>query len=601
MMPAISIRDWRALATVDARGLLDQVRARWREARQGEGLTVRDTAWICLASDVQMEQRLALLDQSDPRELPLYGVPFAIKDNIDVEGWPTTAACPGFAYTAQATAPAVQALLDAGAVLIGKTNLDQFATGLVGTRSPYGAVPNPFSPEHISGGSSSGSANVLARGLVAFALGTDTAGSGRIPAGFNNLVGFKPAPGRIPTEGVVPAVRSIDVLSVLALTPADAAMVYRIMSGARSVSLASAHYHGEAPSRFEFSQRLRIGVPDQPVFGSEDYRSCFADSLRHAQEQGFVMGRFDMSALNEAAAMLYDGPWVAERWAVAGSAIEAGCQGLDPVVAGVIGRGRDFSAADACRAVYRLKDIAADVSHLWDSFDVLMVPTAPHLPTVSELAADPVGCNTSLGVYTNFVNLLGWAAVAQPDQMTARGLPFGITFIAPAGCEEALLRLAAAWGSTRRLPLGRCLREPRDEDMRISPVGRPAVRLAVVGAHLRGMPLHQEIIAAGGAFVGEARSSAAYRLYALRETHPPKPGLVRVGQDGASIALEVYDMPVESFGRFVAGVPAPLGIGTVELDDGQWVKGFICEPLGLTGAEDISGFGGWRAYRLAGS
>ena len=595
----VSIQDMQLLAITDAQAVLDNARAKWRAAVAGHRAAEPDVAWICLATDEQIHARLAALGQSGPQDLPLFGVPFAVKDNIDIAGWPTTAACPGFATIASDTAPAVQALLDAGAVLIGKTNLDQFATGLVGSRSPYGAVPNPFSPSHISGGSSSGSASALARGLVAFALGTDTAGSGRVPAGFNNLVGFKPSPGRIPTEGVLPAVQSIDVLSVFTLTPADAAIVYRIMASSRRTSQPSAHYHGEPRMRFAFRSELRVAVPDAPVFGSAAYRTCFERSLQHASDLGFSIDRFDMSALSEAAGMLYDGPWVAERWAVAGDAITAHVAGLDPVVAGVISRGRDFSAVDSCRALYRLKEIAAQVSRLWEQFDVLMVPTAPSLPTVAELAADPVGCNSALGVYTNFVNLLGWAAVAVPDQITDEGLPFGVTFIAPAGCEEALLRLSSQWSSSRGLPLGLGLRERLPQDSRIPDHGPGAVRLAVVGAHLRGMPLHREIIAAGGAFVAEARTATGYSLYALPGTVPPKPGLVRVSRGGVSIALEVFDIPVESFGAFVAGVPAPLGIGSVELSDGQWVKGFICEPIGLEGAQDISGFGGWRAYRAA--
>jgi allophanate hydrolase len=595
----VSIQDLQSLAMTDTQAVLDNTRAKWCAAVAGHRDAQPDVAWISLATDEQINARLAALEQRGPQDLPLFGVPFAVKDNIDVAGWPTTAACPGFSTIASDTAPAVQALLDAGAVLIGKTNLDQFATGLVGSRSPYGAVPNPFSPSHISGGSSSGSASVLARGLVAFALGTDTAGSGRVPAGFNNLVGFKPSPGRVPTEGVLPAVQSIDVLSVFTLTPADAAIVYRIMASSRRSSQPSAHYHGEPRMRFAFSPDVRVGVPEAPVFQSDAYRTCFDHSLQHASGLGFSIDHFDMSALSEAARMLYDGPWVAERWAVAGEAITSQVSGLDPVVASVISRGRDFSAADSCRALYRLKEIAAQASRLWEQFDVLMVPTAPTIPTAAELAADPVGCNSALGVYTNFVNLLGWAAVASPDQLTPAGLPFGVTFIAPAGCEEALLRLAARWNGSRALPLGRALRETTPTDNRIPDLASGAVRLAVVGAHLRGMPLHREIIAAGGTFVTEAQTAPGYSLYALRGTVPPKPGLVRVSNGGVSIALEVFDIPVESFGQFVAGVPAPLGIGSVELSDGQWVKGFICEPIGLEGAQDISGFGGWRAYRAA--
>jgi allophanate hydrolase len=567
------------------------------EAIQAAG---RDPAWITVANRDQLSAQLDRLRGRDPAGCPLYGLTFAVKDNIDVAGWPTTAGCPGFAHTAKVTAPVVEALQDAGAILLGKTNLDQFATGLVGTRSPYGAVPNAFSPIHVSGGSSSGSASVVARGLVDFALGTDTAGSGRVPAGFNNLVGLKPTPGSVSAEGVLPACRTLDCVSVFALTPADAGRVYAVIGADARAGQVAARFHPRASLRLDFGPSPRLGAPASPWFCGPDYQDCFDEALGHARQlPGASLSDFDLGPLLEVARLLYDGPWVAERHAIVGDMIERGIAGIDPVVARVIRAAQRFSAADTFRAMYRVREIAAGVERLWERFDALMVPTAPGLPTLEAVAADPVLRNSELGHYTNFVNLLGWAAIAVPSGFTRDGLPFGVTFIGPAGSDLALLDLARRWQQGLDLPLGRRLEAGDRLADRLPPGGITSgiTRVAVVGAHLRGMPLHHQLVSAGAALHRTTTTSPRYRLFALADSVPAKPGLSRVADEqGHRIEVEVYQVPTDRLGAFVSAIPPPLGLGNIELDDGEWVKGFICEPWALASAQDISLHGGWRAW-----
>jgi len=561
-----------------------------------------DPAWILRGDDAFVAQQLARLDGHSPADLPLYGIPFAVKDNIDVAGLPTTAACPAFAYTAPRHATVVQRLMDAGAVLLGKTNLDQFATGLVGTRSPYGAVPNTFDPSRVSGGSSSGSASVVARGGVPFALGTDTAGSGRVPAGFNNLVGLKPTPGSVPMAGVVPACRTLDVVSVFALTVSDAARVMAVMEGADP---AEPVFQAHAPRRAWFSDPLRVAVPH--TLGADtapEQAQLFQAALAGLQALGAQVHGVDMAALFEVARLLYEGPWVAERYAVAQALMESQPQALDPVVRGVLEQAGRHDAVAAFRAHYRLRELAAQIAPLWSQADVLVVPTAPGPPTLAAVAEAPVLRNSELGRYTNFVNLLGWAALSVPAGFTAAGLPslpFGVTFIAPGGSDAALAALGARWQAARPLPLGAHLgaAQPGDLPLTVAPRAAPSLPLAVVGAHLQGMPLHGQLVERGCRLIERTRTAPSYRLYALPGTTPPKPGLARVHEGGSAIELEVYDMPQDALGSFLALIPAPLGLGSVELQDGRWVKGFICEPAALAGAQDISVHGGWRAYLQA--
>ncbi|WP_419964659.1 allophanate hydrolase [Pelomonas cellulosilytica] len=527
--------------------------------------------------------------------MPLFGVPYAVKDNIDVAGFPTTAACPAFERVVSADAFAVARLREAGAICLGKTNLDQFATGLSGARSPYGRPSSVFAGERVSGGSSSGSAVVVARGDVPFALGTDTAGSGRVPAGFNNLVGLKPTPGRVSTAGVLPACRSLDCVSVLALTVDDAAEVLALMEG----SDADDAYSAFAPGPAQLKRSLRVGVPGRPVFGPEDlgYAAAFDAALQRLATLGHTAVPLDFGPLLAVAELLYGGPWVAERHAVVQPLLDANPAALDPTVRGIVEQARGFTATDAFRGSYQLHAAQRSLAALWQQVDALMVPTAPHHPRHVDLDAEPLKANALLGTYTNFVNLLGWCALALPSGMTAQGLPFGVTFIAPGGADAALARFGQAWQTRTGLRLGGTTAPcPQPGTALRWPASLATLPIAVVGAHLSGMPLNGQLTSRG-AMLREATTTAPhYRLFALPGTTPPKPGLQRVASGGTAIALEVWDVPSSTVGSFLALIPPPLGLGSVELADGRWVHGFICEGHALTDARDVSAFGGWRAY-----
>jgi allophanate hydrolase len=600
--PLLTLSDWRrAYADGAAPGVLLEA------LRQRLGHESPREAWITLTGAADLEASVAALEfraarhadrDAALRAMPLFGVPFAVKDNIDVAGLPTTAACPAFARTPMAHAHAVATLIAAGAVCLGKTNLDQFATGLVGARSPYGRPSSTFDPERISGGSSSGSAVVVSRGDVVFALGTDTAGSGRVPAGFNNLVGLKPTPGRVSTTGVVPACRSLDCISVLALTVADAAAVLAVMEGPDPHDAYSTFRPGPAWPK----PALRIGVPAAPVFGGDaGYAPCFEQALAQARALGHTVVPIDFDPLLAVAQLLYGGPWVAERHAVVQDLLARDADALDPVVRRVIEVANQFSATDAFRAQYALRDALRDSAALWRDLDLLMVPTAPAHPRHVDIDADPLGANALLGTYTNFVNLLGWCALALPSGFTASGLPFGVTFIAPGQADAALARFGLTWEAGARVPLGASGRafDPAGAAPGAAwPAGQATLPVAVVGAHLSGMPLNGQLTERGATLAEATCTAPRYRLFALPGTVPPKPGLQRVahGAEGASIAVEVWELPIDAVGSFLALVPAPLGLGSLELADGRWVHGFICEAHALAGARDVTAFGGWRAY-----
>lgn len=567
--------------------------------QQRQACDAGDTAWISIADSAQLQAQiaaLAALEQSVGRDqLPLYGVPFAVKDNIDVAGFRTTAACEEFAYIAQQDAFVIQRLKNAGAIVLGKTNLDQFATGLVGTRSPYGVVPNAFDARLISGGSSSGSASVVARGLVPFALSTDTAGSGRVPAGFNQIVGLKPTPGAVSGTGLVPACRTLDCIGVLACTVADSASVMALMEGLDAQD-AYSRPRPMAPAHKPLAQ-LRVATPAGRKL-SADYEAAFADFTTKLQAQTAQLQGISFDTLFEVAELLYQGPWVAERVVGARSIYEQQPDKMLPVVRSVLDVAQRFSAADTFAAQYQLQTLKQQADKIWQQWDVLCVPTAPRHPSIDEVQADPIAVNSEMGVYTNFVNLLGWSAIAIPASRLPDGLPFGITLIAPGWREPDLVRWAAQLEQQAGLPAGvtglhaRAAAAP--SSWTVAAHG-DMVKVAVVGAHLRGMPLNHELQSCGARFLEATQTSASYRLYALQGTVPPKPGLSRT-EDGSAIAVEVWEMPIAHFGRFVAGVPAPLGIGTVTLASGETCKGFICEAHALAQATDITAFGGWRAY-----
>lgn len=558
-------------------------------------ISAEDNAWIYLASTAELEDQIQqLLSHPNASELPLFGVPFAVKDNIDVAGMPTTAACPAFTYIPGEDATTVALLKKAGAIVLGKTNLDQFATGLVGTRSPYGAVPNSFNAEYVSGGSSSGSATSVARGLVPFSLGTDTAGSGRVPAGFNNIVGLKPTKGRFSTKGVVPACRSLDCVSIFALTLEDADQVAQVLS---TFDPADGYSRAMPDSAKYFASTPNFAVPQNPQwFGDAEAAAAWELTLAQIQSLGAEITPIDFSPMFALAQLLYGGPWVAERQAAVKDFMAAHAGEMNPVVRGIIEQAANFSATDAYQSEYQRANLARAIQLLMADFDALLVPTSPRHPTIAEVTAEPVAINSQLGTYTNFVNLADCSALALPAAMRSDGLPFGITLIAPAWQDDALVAFGKHWLNQQALPLGATGRGYHLQAIpQVSPKGY--LRLAVVGAHLTGMPLNYQLRERNAIFVESTFTAPNYRLYALPNTTPPKPGLIRIAEAASDgIIVELWDIPVSEFGSFVALIPAPLGIGTLTLKDGRDVKSFICEGAAIKGAKDITHLGGWRAY-----
>lgn len=597
--PLVTLTDWQQAYRDGASPgeLLGALRARL--AARGH-----DAAVIRLVGEDELQQRLAILAQAASAHadrtallaaMPLFGVPFAVKDNIDIAGVETTAACPAFAARAERSATVVQRLEAAGAVWIAKTNLDQFATGLVGTRSPYGRPASTLAPERISGGSSSGSAVLVGRGDVPFSLGTDTAGSGRVPAAFNQLVGLKPTPGRVPTTGVVPACRSLDCVSVFAHTVDAAAAVLATIEGADAADA----YSRFAPGPMAWAPRLRIGVPVQPeFFGDAGYAGAWMQAVEHLASLGHEVVPLDFGVLHQIAALLYEGPWVAERHAAVRTLLAREPGAFDPTVRRVIEKAIGMSATDAFVAQYRLRDLAQQAAAFWSQCDLLMVPTTTGHPRFSEVDADPVGVNSQLGRYTNFVNLLDWCAIAVPAGTAAAQLPFGVTFIAPPRHDAALARFARGWQIATPLPMGAtgAVRTLPAQPGGRWPAHEAMLPIAVVGAHLSGLPLNGQLLERGATLLEATTTAPRYRLHALPGTVPPKPGLVRDEDGGHAIALEVWAMPQSAVGSFLALIPAPLGLGSIELADGRRVHGFLCESHAVAAAPDVSAFGGWRAY-----
>ena len=554
--------------------------------------------WISRLDATALRAYARNLEGKDPVSLPLYGIPFAIKDNIDLAGLPTTAACPEFAYMPERSAIVVQRLIDAGAIPLGKTNLDQFATGLNGTRSPYGACRNAFNPDYISGGSSSGSAVAVALGLASFSLGTDTAGSGRVPAALNNLIGHKPSCGALSTRGVVPACRSLDAVSIFALTAEDAERVLAVAAGFDDEDEYSRPL---APHGFDFGRAagFRFGVPlqkDLEFFGNAEAESLFGEAVERMQALGGTPVEVDLAPFLETARLLYGGPWVAERYLAIRDFFDAQADKVFPPVREIIAGGRDISAADTFAHLYRLRAFKRVCDAVWNDIDVLLTPTAGTIYRVDEMEADPIRLNSKLGYYTNFMNLLDLAATAVPAGFQNDGLPFGVTLVAPPHQDGPLLHLASRMQQALSGRLGATEHAlPPAETLSLLPDGQ--VRVAVVGAHLSGLPLNVQLTERNARLVSATQTAPAYRLYALPDGK--RPGLIKVDGDGVAIACEVWDMPASQFGSFVAGIPAPLGIGKLELADGSVVNGFICEGIGVADAKDITEYGGWRAWLVA--
>ncbi len=549
------------------RSLIDRVLARIEAA--GE-----NNVWIHLLSRDELYAHADRLNGHSPETLPLYGIPFAVKDNIDLAGAPTTAACPEYSYLPQQSAFVVQRLLDAGAIPIGKSNLDQFATGLVGVRTPFGTARNPYSSDHIPGGSSSGSAVAVASGLVSFALGTDTAGSGRVPAAFCNLFGIKPTKGLLSTSGVVPACRSLDCVSIFALDADDGA---RVLEAAQGYDNSDPFSRRCQPTPQQSGHSFTFGVPaadELEFFGNVEYAALFKQAVARLERLGGIKHEINFRPFREAARLLYEGPWVAERYAALREFIETKPESFFPVTREIIATGVNPTAVDAFTASYRLQALRREAEAVWAEIDLLLTPTAGTIYRIDEVEAEPLRLNSNLGYYTNFMNLLDLSALAVPAGFTPGGLPFGITLAAPAFNDDYLLAIGTRFSSVAD-------QEP--------------LQVAVCGAHLRGLPLNHQLLELGGRFIREASTAPCYRLFAL-ESVPPKPGMLRSPDGGAAIALEIWELPAAGLGRFLTAIPAPLGLGKVELDDGSQVTCFLVESAAVEGSHEITAYGGWKSY-----
>jgi allophanate hydrolase len=575
--------------------LIDRVRTAYRRIEAAE----RPEVWITLVPEEAALARAAAVEGrlAAGEDLPLAGATLAVKDNVDVAGLPTTAACPAFAYHPEVSAPAVAALEDAGCVVLGKTNMDQFATGLVGTRSPYGAVRNAYRPEYASGGSSSGSAVAVALGLVDLAIGTDTAGSGRVPAALNGVIGFKPSRGLIPTRGSVPACHSLDCLSVFAVDLTLGRRARDLMAGAAGVDRRPSGPRPGAP--------LRVGVVDVDGLDLDPSRQeCWAKALA---AMGLELAVIDVEPLLRAGQLLYGGALVAERYDAVGAFVDAHPADIDPVVGQIISAARDLPAWQLARDQRRIEELRQEMAAVWAAVDVIVVPTTTFAPTLAEVAADPIGVNQRLGRLTHGCNLLDLCAVALPAGMAADGIPFGVSVYGPAGADAELDVFAARWieaagvGASAQLEEQPSLWRPAVTVDGWEPIRRPATErypVAVVGAHLSGQPLNWELTSRGGRLEQAGCTAAHYRLYAL-DTVPPKPGMVRDDAGGAAIEVEVWSLDAVGFAAFISEVARPLAIGPVELAGGRWVPGFVCQPEALKSAHDITAYGGWRPYRSA--
>jgi len=557
--------------------------------------------WIhlCSRDDLLASAKVLEHRKRAGEKLPLFGLPFAVKDNIEVAGLPTTAACPGFAHVPTESAFVVTRLLEAGALLVGKTNLDQFATGLVGVRSPYGVPENPFDAARIPGGSSSGSAVAVAAGLVSFALGTDTAGSGRIPAALNNIVGLKPTRGALSTSGVIPACRSLDCVSIFALTVADAAEVAELSAApderdaySRPDAARVRFVPGDAPRAFRF------GIPDNSYLAELDFggtRPDFERAVARLKHLGGEPVELDFEPFFRAGQLLYGGAWVAERSASVRDILSQNPSGVLPIISEILGGAARFNAVDAFSSLHTLAEYTRRARLAWQRMDTFVVPTAPFFPTLREVEADPIALNSRLGALMNFANLLDLSALAVPSDLRSDGLPFGITLFGPRDADARLAAIGAEFQRDVGRSLGATLAVlPRPSARPVTREGY--MRLAVVGAHLTGQPLNKQLTELSGTLARACKTSPDYRLYALANTVPPTPGLVRVSSGGTPVEVEVWELTPEGFGTFMKGVPAPMCIGTLTLEDGERVHGFLCEPIALEGATDITEFGGWRAY-----
>jgi allophanate hydrolase len=556
--------------------------------------------WIHLLSESEQAGYLSALANKDRASCPLWGIPFAIKDNIDLAGITTTAGCKEFAYTPNQSAHVVQQLIDAGAIPVGKTNLDQFATGLNGTRSPWGACKNSFNADYISGGSSSGSAVSVALGLASFSLGTDTAGSGRVPACFNNLIGLKPSRGLLSNSGLVPACRSLDCITIFANASDDANSVLSIAEGFdnRDAYSRANPYLNQSRQYGVRAGPLKVGIipaAQLNFFNDDAYALAYQKTLEQLKQEGFEFIEIDYAPFAEAAKLLYEGPWVAERYLATQPLIDDNPGAIFPVVRDIIAKGKDPKATDLFRAEYRLNALKQICDQQLAALDCLLTPTAGTCFTIEEMLAEPILRNSQLGYYTNFMNLLDMASIAVPTQITAKGLPFGITLVGPTFSDRALLSIANRIHASANLPMGASTM-PLSASSASAIGATDRIDVLVCGAHLEGLPLNWQLTERSAVLKSKTKTAAIYRMYALAGGPPFRPGLILDEDQGQAIEVEIWSIPADQFGSFVNGIPSPLGIGKVRVADGSVVSGFICEPFGLAGAKEITAYGGWKAY-----
>ena len=557
--------------------------------------------WIYRISKESLLDRAKKLESSSSEELPLYGIPFAVKDNMDVAGCPTSAGCPDFTYHAKTNAHVVELLLSAGAILIGKTNMDQFATGLVGTRSPYGVPGNIFNQDFIAGGSSSGSAVAVARGLVSFSLGTDTAGSGRVPASFNNLLGYKPTRGKLSNRGIIPACRTLDCVSVFGLQVWDIEKVLHVLDEWDPLDPFSKEGEEKIPRTFSDSQKVALLQEDQlEFFGDSNARKAYEKSVRVLTESGLHPVPVDLSPFLEAAELLYAGPWVAERHLATSPLIMESPQSLLPETLKIIRGGSELSARDAFQAQYKLAELRRQADKIWKNFDFLALPTTATIYTQEAISKNPIELNSNLGRYTNFMNLLDLCGCAVPTAFREDGLPSGLTLFAPAFHDHEVLRWAGEIHRTAQTGAGLELEFEPESYYQAEEMER--IDLFVCGSHMSGLPLNKQLTELGAEFLREVKTASYYRMFILPPTEslPLRPGLVRCAEETVSLPGELWRMPLKNFGAFMLKIRFPLGISQVDLQNGEMEYGFCCDPSGMGNCTEITQRGGWRSY-LAGN
>jgi len=603
----------------------------------------RPEVWITLRPEAEVSAEIdgILVRAVSGEHLPLAGLLFAVKDNIDVAGLPTTAACPGFAHPADMDATAVARLRAAGAVVLGKTNLDQFATGLVGTRSPYGAVRSAEHPDRISGGSSSGSAVAVALSVVDFSLGTDTAGSGRVPAALQGIVGLKASVGLVPTTGVLPACRTLDCVTVFAREFGLASTVLQVIQGVDGVDSLAVDLPASAPLAAPENAVIAVPRPEDLTALAPLWRTAFDAHLDRLRAAGHTLVEIDITPFLTAAALLYNGAFVAERYAAVGEFIEGNPEGLDPIVAKIVRAAGTLPAHRYASDLVRLADLKAEAERAFAGADAMLLPTTTHHPSLAEVAAEPIAVNSRLGTFTNFANLFGYPAFAVPIDSGVEGENVGVQVLArpfadaiarDVALQVLAVEAASSTASSSPVPSAAAVNpvwadtEWSDTDTtpqwESTPDALAETRgfdLLVVGAHLSGLPLHGRLRRHGALFAGEVRTANGYTLVALGDPLN-RPGMVRTSSDStsssdsarstdaahasdaahssdaaSSVLGELWRVPETALSALLLEAAAPLGLGRVTLADGREVIGYLCEASAAEGKTVIAD-GDWRAH-----